>query len=39
MRLIGANPIAKVDGRSQNIARINYFIGRDPVAGTRIFQR
>src|ERR1700733_648573 len=30
MRLIGANPIAKVDGRGQNIARINYFVGRDP---------
>jgi Beta-propeller repeat len=30
MRLIGANPIARVDGRGQNIARINYFIGRDP---------
>lgn len=30
MRLVGANPIAKVDGRCENIARINYFIGRDP---------
>jgi hypothetical protein len=30
MRLIGANPIAKVEGRGQNIARINYFVGRDP---------
>src|SRR5580704_14373622 len=30
MQLIGSNPIAKVEGRGQNIARINYFVGRDP---------
>ena len=30
MRLIGANPDASVEGRGKALARINYFVGRDP---------
>ena len=30
MRLVGANPDAAVEGRGKALARINYFIGKDP---------
>src|SRR5208283_4909324 len=30
MRLVGANPEATVEGHDKALARINYFIGRDP---------
>jgi len=30
MRLVGANPDARLEGRGKASARINYFIGRDP---------
>jgi Beta-propeller repeat len=30
MRLVGANPDATVEGRGRALARINYFVGRDP---------
>jgi hypothetical protein len=30
MRLVGANPNGTVEGRGKALARINYFVGRDP---------
>src|ERR1700719_4338038 len=30
MRLVGANPDATLEGRGKALARINYFIGKDP---------